>query len=183
MVPMRSCMSGPVRVKLGGKGTSATRPVLAQGRSHQETLLPPATVIHVARTYSVPALVAQGHAWPESLRIPQCSRFRQEVLRSRACSVSRIVDRFPLLRHRDRARCDEQRDENEHRELMPLCSPFLASSELSAEQECRSSAQVPSAVCSGKNSPSSSGMECIGDPSGGKCGAFSRSAYYPIATG
>src|ERR1700688_3797044 len=75
----------------------------------------------IARTDSVPTIVAQGPARPEFLRIPHGSRFRREVLRSRNSSaVSRLLECFASLRHRYGAQ-GEQRHKYKHRELVHVC--------------------------------------------------------------
>src|SRR6266566_379062 len=92
--------------------------------SHWTLASPPAS----ARTDSVPTIVAKGNVRPEFLRIPQCSRFRREVLRSRTCSgVSRLLDGFARLRHRHRTQ-GEQRYYRNDRELVHVCSRGIGSS-------------------------------------------------------
>ena len=94
--------------------------------SHWRSILasPPAS----ARTDSVPTIVAKGNVRPEFLRIPQCSRFWREVLRSRTCSgVSRLLDGFARLRHRHRTQ-GEQRYYKNDREVVHVCSRGIGSS-------------------------------------------------------
>jgi hypothetical protein len=75
-----------------------------------------------ARTDSVSAIIAQGPARPQFLRIPHCSGFRREVLPVRNCiAVSRPLDCFTSLRHRYGAQ-GEQRYHRSDRELVHVCS-------------------------------------------------------------
>src|SRR5712691_2207148 len=93
-------------------------------KCNEDPSLPPAS----ARTDSVPTIVAKGNVRPEFLRIPQCSRFRREVLRSRTCSgVSRLLDGFARLRHRHRTQ-GEQRYYKNDREVVHVCSRGIGSS-------------------------------------------------------
>ena len=94
--------------------------------SHWRSILasPPAS----ARTDSVPTIVAKGNVRPEFLRIPQCSRFWREVLRSRTCSgVSRLLDGFARLRHRHRTQGEQHYYKND-REVVHVCSRGIGSS-------------------------------------------------------
>src|SRR5215471_18972113 len=85
---------------------------------------PPGT--QIARTNSVPAVVAQRLVGPVFLHFPPPHGFRQEPWFDGNCgAIGRLVRDFVLLRHRDRARCNQYRGENKNRELAHLCPPSL----------------------------------------------------------
>ena len=64
----------------------------------------------IAWTDAIPAIVAQRSIRPRSLRVPHCSRFRREVLRSRDYrAVSGFVVGFVRPRHRHRVVQGDQR--------------------------------------------------------------------------
>lgn len=88
-----------------------------------------------ARTDSVSAIIAQGPARPQFLRIPHCSGFRQEVLPARNCiAVSRPLDCFTSLRHRYGAQ-GEQRYHRSDRELVHVCSRGIGNSRVRSRRK------------------------------------------------
>ena len=88
-----------------------------------------------ARTDSVSAIIAQGPARPQFLRIPHCSGFRREVLPVRNCiAVSRPLDCFTSLRHRYGAQ-GEQRYHRSDRELVHVCSRGIGNSRVRSRRK------------------------------------------------
>jgi hypothetical protein len=93
--PMLTAAQKPI-APVGRAAQSNTRPGMMLDSS-PDTSPPPGT--HMARTDSVPALVAQGLVRPVFLHFFQAGRFRQKRRLDRRCrAIGRLVDRLALLR-------------------------------------------------------------------------------------
>jgi hypothetical protein len=106
-----------------------------------------------ARTDSVSAIIAQGPARRQFLRIPHCSGFRREVLPVRNCiAVSRPLDCFTSLRHRYGAQ-GEQRYHRSDRELVHVCSRGIGNSRVRSQKNGDPSGCLPNAKPIGQAPP------------------------------
>src|SRR6266700_4932082 len=54
--------------------------------------------VHIARTNTISAVIAQRSSWPRSLCLPDSRRFRRNVLPATR-SIGRPLDWFSMLRH------------------------------------------------------------------------------------